>query len=64
MSAPDYIDRKIVHLKRVGLVAGGKTGYGKNGGACPDWLVAEQKAEEKRLEEVALRAFERRVRAD
>jgi hypothetical protein len=38
-----YVFDKISHLKRAGLVGQKSTGFGKNGGACPDWLVAEQK---------------------
>lgn len=40
----EYIQRKIDHLKRVGLVQGKSAGLGFNGGAAPDWLVSEQKA--------------------
>jgi hypothetical protein len=39
-----YIEQKIEHLKRAGLVGPKSTGIGFNGGAAPDWLVAEQKA--------------------
>lgn len=49
MSSFEYVHGKIAHLKRVGLVGGGKEGIGQHGGACPDWLVAAQKDEQKRL---------------
>lgn len=39
----EYVERKIKHLKRVGLVSNKATGRGFNGGACPDWLLSEQK---------------------
>lgn len=45
-----YVSDKIAHLKRAGLVGNGTgAGFGQNGGACPDWLRDEQKAEQKRL---------------
>jgi len=56
--APGYSDfahRKVAHLKRAGLVSAGKTGFGQNGGACPDWLRSEQEAEAKRHEKRANR---------
>lgn len=42
MSA-SFVFRKIAHLKRIGLVSSNNSGFGENGGACPDWLVKEQK---------------------
>jgi len=51
----DFAFRKVAHLKRVGLVASSKDGFGQNGGACPDWLRAEQEAEKKRHEKRANR---------
>lgn len=44
----NYIMRKIAHMKRLGLVSGSNAGFGRHGGACPDWLRAEQKAEDDR----------------
>lgn len=44
MSFSDFTFRKIAHLRRAGLVAQTSPGFGMNGGACPDWLLAEQKA--------------------
>lgn len=41
-----YVASKIAHMKRLGLVSGSSTGIGKHGGACPDWLKAEQKKAE------------------
>lgn len=38
-----YVESKIAHMKRVGLVAANSTGYGEHGGACPDWLKQVQK---------------------
>lgn len=42
----NYVMRKIAHLKRIGLVGASSTGFGENGGACPDWLRADQKKRE------------------
>lgn len=53
----NFTQDKIGHLKRAGLVGAGKTGYGMNGGACPDWLVSEQVAENKRLAKMREQAF-------
>ena len=39
-----YTRSKIDHLRRIGLISGKNSGYGENGGACPDWLASEQKA--------------------
>lgn len=44
MSFSDFTYRKIAHLRRAGLVAQTSSGFGMTGGACPDWLLAEQKA--------------------
>jgi hypothetical protein len=49
MSKWEYIQKKIDHLRRLGLVNSKTGGYGKNGGAAPDWLVANQKEDDKRL---------------
>ena len=40
-----YIVSKIEHMKRLGLVSSHSTGVGFHGGAAPDWLVQEQKAQ-------------------
>lgn len=50
-----FIFDKIDHLKRIGLVASNKPGVGRNGGACPDWLVTAQKEEDDRLAKAAQR---------
>lgn len=42
-----YVERKIAHLRRVGLIAANSNGQGFHGGACPDWLRAEQEAQRK-----------------
>ena len=57
----DFVDRKIAHLKRAGLVQAGRSGVGRNGGACPDWLVTAQKEEDERLDKALDRA--RRARS-
>lgn len=46
----DYIDSKISHLRRAGLIVASKSfdGHGRHGGACPSWLHEEQKARGKR----------------
>ena len=59
----DYVSRKIRHLKRIGLIAGSKTGLGMNGGAAPDWLVAEQNERRKAYEKARYRNFARTERA-
>jgi len=43
-----YIFSKVNHMKRMGLVSQNSVGFGKHGGACPDWLATEQKEKEKR----------------
>lgn len=40
----EYTRSKIAHLRNAGLVSGKNTGIGMHGGACPDWLLTEQKA--------------------
>lgn len=47
MATIDYIESKINHMKRSGLVTGKHTGLGRNGGACPTWLHQIQKSEDK-----------------
>ncbi len=42
----NYIMRKIAHMKRIGLVSNSSAGRGRNGGAAPDWLIADQKKED------------------
>jgi len=37
-----YVQSKIEHMKRMGLVAAKSRGVGKHGGACPDWLKQQQ----------------------
>lgn len=39
-----YIDSKIQHMARLGLVSAKSTGLGIYGGAAPDWLNTERKA--------------------
>lgn len=41
-----YIQSKMEHMKRMGLVSKPST-RGKHGGACPDWLRREQEEEKK-----------------
>ncbi len=53
----DYVLRKVDHLKRIGLVSGSRSGFGPNGGACPDWLVTEKR---ERAEHLADKAARRR----
>lgn len=43
----NYIESKINHMKRSGLVMGKHNGLGRNGGACPTWLHQIQKSEDK-----------------
>jgi len=38
-----YVQKKIKHMRRIGLVSGKSTGIGMHGGACPDWLKDQQK---------------------
>lgn len=40
-----YVQKKIAHLKRIGLVSQNSPGIGKNGGAAPDWLIKQQRGE-------------------
>lgn len=42
-----YIQSKIAHMQRMGLISTKSKGTGAHGGACPDWLSNQQKAEEK-----------------
>lgn len=56
----DYVFKKISHLRRNGLIAAGKTGLGMNGGAAPDWLVAEQVERAKKAEKDEYRRYLRR----
>jgi len=50
-----YVESKIEHMRRTGLITKKDGGYGRNGGACPDWLVTEQKEEDKRQAERVVR---------
>jgi hypothetical protein len=43
-----FVLSKIEYMRRTGLITKKDGGYGRNGGACPDWLVTEQKEEAKR----------------
>ena len=42
-----YIQRKIDHMKRIGVIGANSQGVGKNGGAAPDWM------QPKKIEQVA-----------
>lgn len=50
-----YVQSKIDHMRRTGMVTKKDGGYGMNGGAAPDWLVAEQRENEKRQAERVIR---------
>ena len=43
ISSP-YLESKISHLRRTGLVSAKSTGLGIYGGAAPDWLNSERAA--------------------
>lgn len=47
MNNRDYIESKIDHMKRAGLVIGKHNGLGKHGGACPTWLRDFQRNDQK-----------------
>ena len=48
-----YIESKIEHMRRMGLIAGKNLGKGENGEAAPDHLVSFQKEERERLAKAA-----------
>jgi len=39
-----YVQSKIDHMRRMGLITRKDGGRGMHGGAAPDWLVDAQKA--------------------
>lgn len=45
----DYRLSKLEHLRRAGLIAGGSSGLGQNGGVSPDWLAELQDQRRKRI---------------
>ena len=45
-----YVEKKIDHLKRMGLITGSHSGHGMNGGACPTSIYEEQKRRAKERE--------------
>ena len=49
MTKWEYINSKIEHMRRMGLIASKTGGYGRNGGAAPDWLVTQQKEDSERV---------------
>lgn len=44
-----YVQNKINHLRRQGLVTSKTGGCGQNGEAAPDWLVSNQKEDAQRI---------------
>ena len=50
-----YVQSKVDHMRRTGLITKKDGGFGMNGGAAPDWLVTEQKETAKRQAERVVR---------